>query len=398
MLLFLLVDNDYFYFPNFFTFPNSTFLTFRYLSRYRRFHGGTYGLGIALVDGIQIHELGDGSLHGTIATADHSCLLQLVAGVVAAHLDAACHTLTDVDDTHTALAGRLQSAQQPRLTHGVAAAVGAHDDGLQLWGREHVAHDVLLDAGEQREHHDVRIHLVVRDERTREVGPQDAVVVEREVDAGIAEMRVVERVEGIEAVGILFCRTVATQQLATEVDTHLRHPRPSVLSVGRCQFDAGHEVLLAVGAQLSQRQLRSGEDDGLGEVLEHEGERRCRVGHRVGAVQNDEAVVAVVVAGNDLHQLGPRARTDVTGVDGRRELVHIDARAQIFHFRQVADDVVEVERLEGSRARVAAHSDGSARIDEQYFVVHSAKVRISERKTKKENQFFFLYFRAKVLF
>ena len=52
MFLFLLVDNDYFYFPNFFNFPSSTFLTFRYLSRYRRFHGGTYGLGIALVDGI----------------------------------------------------------------------------------------------------------------------------------------------------------------------------------------------------------------------------------------------------------------------------------------------------------------------------------------------------------
>ena len=53
---------------------------------------------------------------------------------------------------------------------------------------------------------------------------------------------------------------------------------------------------LAVGlAHLAKGDLGPCEDDGLGEVLKHEAQRRCDVRHRVRAGQDQEAVVSAIV-------------------------------------------------------------------------------------------------------
>lgn len=59
------------------------------------------------------------------------------------------------------------------------------------------------------------------------------------------------------------------------------------------------EIVDAIVADLGERDLRAGDDDGLGEILEHERQGRSRVAHGVGAMQHHERIV-VVVAGVDV--------------------------------------------------------------------------------------------------
>ena len=59
------------------------------------------------------------------------------------------------------------------------------------------------------------------------------------------------------------------------------------------------EIVDAIVAHLGEQDLRAGDDDGLGEILEHERQGRRRVAHGVGAMQHNERIV-VVVAGVDV--------------------------------------------------------------------------------------------------
>ena len=177
----------------------------------------------------------------------------------------------------------------------------------------------------------------------------------------------VEGCEGVEAVGRLLGGPVAPEQLPSEIDAHLGHDGAPVGMVVGGQFDARHQVLFAVGAQLPYGQLTSCEDDRLGEVLEHEGESRGGECHGVGAVEDDESVVVVVFAVDDAHELCPQRRCHVTGVDGRREMVGVDASAQVFELRQVAHEVVEIERFQGIGHGVASHANGSSGVDHQHL-------------------------------
>ena len=99
---------------------------------------------------------------------------------------------------------------------------------------------------------------------------------------------------------------VASEQLTTEEDAHFRHHGSTVGMVCGGQFDAGHEVLLAVCAELADGQLAAGENHGLGQVLTHERQGRGGEGHRIRAVEDDETVIHVVVAGDDADQFRPK--------------------------------------------------------------------------------------------
>lgn len=69
--------------------------------------------------------------------------------------------------------------------------------------------------------------------------------------------------------------------------------------LGGGYFNGGDEVLFPVGAQGADGKLGTGEDDRLGKVLEHETEGGGCIGHRIGTVQDDEAVEIVVVVVDD---------------------------------------------------------------------------------------------------
>ena len=96
-------------------------------------------------------------------------------------------------------------------------------------------------------------------------------VVEGKVDAHIAEMGMVEGVEGMKTFCINLDGSVTSQQSAVKEDAYLWNHRSSFLVLHRSQFYSSHEVLLSVGSQLTNRQLASCEDDRLGEVFQHKG-------------------------------------------------------------------------------------------------------------------------------
>ena len=74
------------------------------------------------------------------------------------------------------------------------------------------------------------------------------------------------------------------------------------------------EVALGVGAVEPDGLLGSSEDDGLGAVLDQIAQGRRRVGHGIGAVADDEAVVLVVMLPDGPGQAQPMVRPDVGAV------------------------------------------------------------------------------------
>ena len=209
-----------------------------------------------------------------------------------------------------------------------------------------MAHDVLLYAREEREDIDVAVHLAVEACRLRVVGLQDVGIVEGEVDARVAEVGIVEGVEGVELLRALLRGSVASDHMAVEVDADLGYLWSAVRAVGRGQFEARHEVLLAVGAQLSDGQLRSREHDRLLQVFEEEGEGRGRIGHRVRAVEYHEAVILFVVLRYHVHHAHPVLRRHVGGVEWRVKLHGVHLRWQLVVFGYLLQQVREVERLQ----------------------------------------------------
>ena len=141
---------------------------------------------------------------------------------------------------------------------------------------------------------------------------RDRSLVVTDVDTSVGEVGIVERLEGAELVSTDLTRSIASHQVVLEEEGDLRYPRPPPLIPCCCDLDGCDEVLLAVRTEPPDRELRAREDDGLVQPLEDEAECRGGIGHRVGAVQDHEAVVAVIVLLDDRGQPYP-----VLGGDGR---------------------------------------------------------------------------------
>ena len=113
---------------------------------------------------------------------------------------------------------------------------------------------------------------------------------------------------------------VAAIELVVEEQRHL------VDRVVSRDIEGVEQVLLTIGAQLGQRDLGAGDDDRLVQIFQHEGERRGGERHGVGAVQNDETVVLVVVALDVFGDALPVRRGHVGGVDEGRIFVDMVIR------------------------------------------------------------------------
>ena len=89
-------------------------------------------------------------------------------------------------------------------------------------------------------------------------------------------------------------------------------------------------------------------------------------------MQDDKAVIFVVVVGDDMGKIHPQARRHVATVNRWIELVGGDMGRHLLQFGYVAQKVLKVERFQGSGERIAAHADGSARINDKNlaFVRH----------------------------
>ena len=140
-------------------------------------------------------------------------------------------------------------------------------------------------------------------------------------DAGLCQYGVVCGTERPEVLGCVFGGAVASVELAFKVDADFRDHRMPVLVLGGRYLYGGDEVLLAVGAQHPDGKLAAGEYDReydrLLDVSEHEAQGGGGEGHGVRAVQDDEAVVAVVVLFNQSCEPFPELYVHVGGVDDR---------------------------------------------------------------------------------
>lgn len=165
-------------------------------------------------------------------------------------------------------------AKREQMTRIYGISFPKKHDASQIRRFQHVAHDVVLDAREETEHDHVRVESQMGYHRLVVIRSEDVVLVILEIDAHIAEVRMVERFEGVESLGIYLDGAVASDQLAVEEDAYLRHHRSAVLVLCRCYLDGGHQILLAVGTQFADRQLATGQDHRLGQVLKHEAQGR----------------------------------------------------------------------------------------------------------------------------
>lgn len=103
------------------------FLVYGYLSCKRRLQFLTYHL-VVWVSALQVHQLGDGGLHGTVMPAYHMGNLQLESSAVSFHFYTPSQALADVDDVNTTVSGLVEKSHNPRSVRGISRAVGTHHD------------------------------------------------------------------------------------------------------------------------------------------------------------------------------------------------------------------------------------------------------------------------------
>ena len=157
------------------------------------------------------------------------------------------------------------------------------------------------------------------DKRPRDKRLRYMAVAERAV-ASFQQWLEVWRGKGVKTIGVGFGGTVTAIQTIVEEQRHF------VNRVIRRHVQGVQQVDLPVRAQLRQRDLRPGDDNRLAQVLQHEGERRGGKRHGVGAVQDHEAVVLVVMGFNVIRDMLPVFRRHVGGVHQR--LVFVDSKVR----------------------------------------------------------------------
>lgn len=87
-------------------------------------------------------------------------------------------------------------------------------------------------------------------------------------------------------------RSIAPQQLSTKADGDLVEHGPIGITRRRA-CDGVDQILSGVGSGHGQRQLRSGEDNGLSEPCKHKAQSTGSVGHGVCAVDDQKGVIGV---------------------------------------------------------------------------------------------------------
>lgn len=148
--------------------------------------------------------------------------------------------------------------------------------------------------------------------------------------------------------------------------TYFGYDRRAVRILGSRNLDSCKEVLLAIGTECTDGKLAAGEYDRFHQPFEHEAESRGGEGHRVGTVQDDKAIVSLIVAIDDAYELGPKGGVHVRRVDWRVEGIGEYVEVELLDFGHMLQELVEVEVLQSTRFRVLYHTDSAARVNEQH--------------------------------
>ncbi len=175
-------------------------------------------------------------------------------------------------------------------------------------------------------------------------------------EAYFGKFGIIVAFESIEIVGRTLGGAVASPKVVLEQYRNFAHRGLAVAVAVGSDLERCYEVFLAVGSHFSDRELRACDYHRLVQVSEHKRQRRCRVSHRVGAVKYHKSVVAVVVVGDTAHYGMPVLHVHIRRIDRFRKLDMIDFIIEHLDFRNVLNQMVEVEWFEGFCFRVLYHS------------------------------------------
>lgn len=274
-------------------------------------------LGCEAGAGEEVREFGEGGFSGEVQTEDDACAAEDGAGGVDGG-DEAVDALADVDDDDTSLDAGLDDLRETSVhaTGDVTHAERLQDEASEIRHAENRIDHLGLDAGEDTQTRDMGSVEALDDfklgdaRRSKNQGPVDGDA--ETVDDG-QRFRVGAR-KRLEARSRDLCASIPTVQLMMEEQTNLRNHK------GPRNDERAQQVIHAIRLERKDGCLGAGEDDGLSEVLHHEGEGRGGIGQGVGAVEDDEAIKEVVVV-LDAHGHGvPVVGFDGTGVEKGVEL------------------------------------------------------------------------------
>ncbi len=178
---------------------------------------------------------------------------------------------------------------------------------------DHINEVLIIESGNETDNRNARVQKSV-DRKPSFRGREEDAVVEADLRTHSGQPGEVGRVEGAELPRIDFDGAIAAEKAVVEEDAHfgdVQKPR---------EDDREDEVTARVVVDIGEGKLAACEYDGLGQVLQHEGERACRVAHGVGSVDDDEAIIVKVHTLNELGKLHPMRWADVTAVQQRVRL------------------------------------------------------------------------------
>mmetsp|Transcript_44137 Transcript_44137/g.134412 ORF Transcript_44137/g.134412 Transcript_44137/m.134412 type:complete len:407 (+) Transcript_44137:643-1863(+) len=183
-------------------------------------------------------------------------------------------------------------------------------------------------------------------------------------DADLREGVHVGRIEGQQSVGVDLGGAARSDEPIVEEDGHL------VDGVAAREYERHDEVAAGIVVGFTEGYLGAGEDDGLAQVLEHEGEGSGGVRHRVRPHEHDEAVEVQIVRLDVVREEGPVVRSHVRAVQERAVLVRDDLghviRVKFPHLPHVGGHG-PLHRREGAiPARIRRHGQSPARAQDQH--------------------------------
>ena len=215
-----------------------------------------------------------------------------------------------------------------------------------------------LDARKHLDHTDRQLAERLEAELPLRHGPQCAAFV-LDLNTREGQRRVIRGRKRLKLIGRALHAPAPAQQQSVEIDAHLMHP-----ARGRDEHGVD-DVVAPVGADLPQRDLRAGEDDGLRQIFQHERQRRRRIGHRVRPVEDDEAVIVVIALRDRTAHLVPFAHGHVGRVEQRVKLHDIPLRHRVpVEIRNRAQQPAERAAARHIAALARDHADRPARVDD----------------------------------
>ena len=189
----------------------------------------------------------------------------------------------------------------------------------------------------------------------------------RDMYTGLRQRRIVITVESREMFGIAFGSTISTEEPVLKIDGHFGHDGVPFLILSRCYLDGSKEVLLGIRTKDTDGQLGAGEDNRLIEVLQHEGESRRRIRHRIRTVEDDESIISAVPVVDELRHTHPTIGINIRRVDEGRESFDVHLNLAGKEFRHKGFESLYVRRNERLGFAVTHHCNGAAGRYQKYF-------------------------------